>query len=89
MIGAAIAEAGVAGIGRVTLTRRERMVMVEPHGTGMARFTLRAADKVRPAQFGSGEGDLNAEMIAIARAIIRQRTGTFDPNPDRSSRQHR
>ena len=43
VIGVAMAEAGAAGIGRLTLSRRERMVMVEPRGTGMALFTLRAA----------------------------------------------
>ena len=80
VIGAAMAEAGVAGIGRLTLSRRERMVMVEPRGTGMALFTLRAADEVRQAQFGSAEGDLDAEMVAIARSIIRQRSGKFDPS---------
>jgi len=80
VIGVAMAEVGVAGIGRLTLSRRERMVMVESCGTGMALFTLRGADEVRPAQFGSVEGDLGAEMVAIARAIIRQRTGKFDPN---------
>jgi len=80
VIGVAMAEAGVAGIGRLTLSRRERMVMVEPRGTGMAVFTLRAADEVRMAQFCSPEGDLDAEMVAIARAIIRQRTGKFDPS---------
>ena len=45
VIGAAMAEAGVVGIGRLTLSRRERMVMVEPRGAGMALFTLRAADR--------------------------------------------
>jgi DNA end-binding protein Ku len=85
VIGAAMAEADVVGIGRVTFSRRERMVMVEPRGTGMALFTLRAADEVRPTQFGPAEGDLGAEMVAIAGAIIRQRSGTFDPStyPDR------
>ena len=80
VIGAAMAEAGVVGIGRLTLSRRERAVILEPRGTGMALFTLRAAEEVRAAQFGSGEGDLDAEMVAIAGAIIKQRTSTFDPN---------
>jgi len=79
VIGTAMAEAGIAGIGRLTLSRRERMVVVEPRGAGMALFTLRAADEVRPAQFGSVDGDPDAEMVAIAKAIIAQRTGTFDP----------
>jgi DNA end-binding protein Ku len=80
VIGAAMADVGVAGLGRLTLTRRERMVMVEPRGTGMAVFTLRAAEEVRTPQIGSAEGDLDAEMVAIAGAIIRQRTGKFDPS---------
>jgi DNA end-binding protein Ku len=80
VIGAAMAEAGLVGLGRLTLSRRERMVMVVPRGTGMALFTLRAAGEVRSPQFGSAEGDLDAEMVAIAGAIIRQRTGNFDPS---------
>src|ERR1700752_895047 len=57
VIGAAMAEVGVVGIGRLTLSRRERMVMVEPRGTGMGLFTLHAAEEVRAAQFGIAEGE--------------------------------
>jgi DNA end-binding protein Ku len=53
VIGAAMAKVGVVGLGRLTLSRRERMVVVEPRGTGMALFTLRAAGEVRVPQFGS------------------------------------
>jgi non-homologous end joining protein Ku len=53
VIGSAMAEAGVTGLGRLTLSRRERMVMVEPRGTAMALFTLRAADEVRASKFGT------------------------------------
>jgi DNA end-binding protein Ku len=56
------------------------MVIVEPRGTRMALFTLRAPDEVRASQFGNAEGDLDAEMVAIAGAIVRQRTGDFDPS---------
>src|ERR1700722_2239196 len=56
------------------------MVMVESRGTAMALFTLRAAGEVRAPQFGNAEGDLDAEMVAIAGAIIRQRTGNFHPS---------
>ncbi len=80
VIGTAMAEAGVAGLGRLTLSRRERLVMVEPRGTGMALFTLGAANEVRTSQFGSAEGELDADMVAIAGTIITQRTGTFDPS---------
>lgn len=70
VIDAAKADAGVIGLGRLTLSRRERVVMVELRSTGMALFTLRAAEKVRVAQFGSPEDDLEAEMVAIAGGII-------------------
>ncbi|MDQ6876236.1 MAG: Ku protein, partial [Candidatus Dormibacteraeota bacterium] len=36
VVGAAMADAGAVGLGRLTLSRRERMVVVEPRGTGMA-----------------------------------------------------
>jgi non-homologous end joining protein Ku len=54
------------------------MIAVEPRGTGMALFTLRAAEEVRAAQFGVAAGELGAEMVAIAKAIIAQRTGSLD-----------
>jgi DNA end-binding protein Ku len=78
VIGAAMAEVGVVGIGRLTLSRRERMVMVEPRGTGMELITLRATDEVRAPQFTSADGPIDAEMLAVAHAIIEQRTRKFD-----------
>jgi len=79
VIGAAMAEAGVAGIGRVTLSRRERLVMVEPRGTGMVLITLRATEEVRAAAFEEADDDVDADMVAIAATIIRRRSGRFDP----------
>jgi len=79
VIGAAMADVGVVGIGRLTMSRRERMVVVDPRGTGMVLITLRAADEVRAPQFGKADGTIDAEMLAIARSIIGQRTGKFDP----------
>ena len=61
-----------------TLSRRERVVMVEPRGTGMALFTLRAAQEA--TAFPSAEGEVDAEMVTIAKALIAQRTGAFDPS---------
>jgi DNA end-binding protein Ku len=83
VISGAMTASGVIAIGRLTLSRRERMVMVEPRGAGMALFTLHAADEVRAPQFGDNTGDLDAEMVAIARAIVKQRTGRFDPSTHR------
>ena len=66
VIGAAMAEAGVVGLGRLTLSRRERMVAVEPRGTGMALFTLRAAEEVRAAQFDVAD-PAGAQFLRLRR----------------------
>ena len=55
VIGAAMAEAGAVGIGRVTLSRRERLIMIEPRGAGMVAITLRASEEVRAAAFDKAE----------------------------------
>src|SRR5437660_10650504 len=70
----------MVGLGRLTLSRRERMVMIEPRGAGLVVITLRAADEVRLADFGQYEGELlDAESVAIAAMIIKRKTGAFDP----------
>ena len=79
VIGAAMAEAGEVGLGRVTLSRRERPVMVEPRGAGMVLITLRASEEVRAAAFEKSDAEIDAEMVAIARTIIKRRSGHFDP----------
>lgn len=53
--------------------------MVEPRGTGMVLITLRAAEEVRAAAFEQADGDIDADMVAIAATIIRRRSGRFDP----------
>src|SRR5438874_7596065 len=75
VIGAAMAEAGEVGLGRVTLSRRERPVMVEPRGAGMVLITLRAAEEVRAAAFEKSDADIDADMVAIAATIITRRSG--------------
>ncbi|HEV2097296.1 MAG TPA: Ku protein [Stellaceae bacterium] len=79
VIGTAMAEAGAVGIGRVTLSRRERLVMVEPRDAGMVAITLRASEEVRAASFAKADTDIDADMVAIAETIIKRRSGHFDP----------
>ena len=79
VIGAAMAEAGEVGIGRVTLSRRERPVMVEPRGAGMVLITLRASEEVRASAFERSDAEIDLDMVAIAETIIKRRSGRFDP----------
>jgi DNA end-binding protein Ku len=79
VIGVAMAEADVVAIGRVTLSRRERMVMVEPRGAGFVLVTLRAAEEIRAAEFGPADGEVDPDMVAIVETIIKRRIGAFDP----------
>jgi DNA end-binding protein Ku len=79
VIGAAMAEAGEVGIGRVTLSRRERPVMVEPRGAGMVLITLRASEEVRESAFETSDAEIDPDMVAIAETIIKRRSGRFDP----------
>src|SRR5947207_6719948 len=79
VISSAMAESGMAGLGRLTLSRRERMVLVEPRGAGMALITLRAAEEVRAADFSRYDGEIDEGAVSIAAMIINRKTGAFDP----------
>jgi DNA end-binding protein Ku len=47
VIGAAMARSRIAGLGRITLSRRELMAYVEPRGAGMVLITSRRGDASR------------------------------------------
>lgn len=80
VIVAAMTTAGMAGLGRLTLARRERMVLIEPRGAGLALITLRSADELREAEFDESAGEIDDEAVAIASIIIKRKTGQFDPS---------
>ena len=48
-----MAHSNKVGLGRVTISSRERPDLVEPRGAGLVMSTLRSADEVCPAQFGA------------------------------------
>src|SRR5499427_6774388 len=48
VIGEAMARKNKVGLGRVTMSNRERLVLVEPKGSGLLMSTLRSAEEVRP-----------------------------------------
>lgn len=79
----ALAQAGRIALGRVVMHTRERLVALEPRGKGIIVYTLRMGDEVIPAK--DAFADIPAarpdrEMIEIARKIIEQREGDFEPD---------
>jgi DNA end-binding protein Ku len=79
VIGEAMEAKGLVGIGRVTMASRERLVLIEPHGSGLLMSTLRSADEVREAEFGPKANEkADAEMVTVAETIMERRKGSFD-----------
>ncbi len=79
VIGEAMAAKGLVGLGRVTITSRERLVLVEPRDAGLLMWTLHSADEVRSAEFGKATREVDTDMLAIAETIIERRKAGFDP----------
>jgi DNA end-binding protein Ku len=72
----------MVGLGRVVLTRREHVVMLEAFDKGLLATTLRYAYEVRDqgAYFEDIPAlKLPAEMIQLAGHIIDTKAGHFDP----------
>ncbi len=73
----------VVGIGRVVLSRRERMLMLAPRGAGMMATTLRYPYEVRQdGEYFDTIGDVKVQsgMLDIAQEIIGRMSGHFEPD---------
>jgi DNA end-binding protein Ku len=78
----ALAQAGRIALGRVVMHTRERLVALEPAGKGIIVYTLRMGDEVIPAKHAFADIPVSRpdkQMIEIARKIIEQREGDFEP----------
>jgi DNA end-binding protein Ku len=76
-------EKGRAGIARVVMARRERMILLEPLGKGIVATLLRYPYEVRgeDAYFESiPDLKLPAEMKNLAGHIIETKAADFDPS---------
>jgi len=79
----AMARKKMVGIGRVVLSRRERMLMLQPRNNGMLATTLRYPYEVRQdAEYFSHVPDIKvpAEMLDIAQEIIARKSSHFEPD---------
>src|SRR5207247_8656465 len=72
----------MVGLGKVVISRRERIVMLEPLDQGLMATTLRHAYEVRDAKPYFEDIPpikLPAEMIELAEHILEPKAGPFDP----------
>jgi DNA end-binding protein Ku len=79
----ALAKSGQIALGRVVIGTRERILALEPRGKGILAYTIRSAAEVRnPDEVFEGITAKKADpdMLAIAKKIIEQREGPFDPS---------
>jgi DNA end-binding protein Ku len=78
----AIREKGMVALGRVVLTRREHVIMLEAFENGLLGTTLRYAYEVRDqAGYFDDIPDLKlpGEMKELASHIVKSKSGHFDP----------
>ena len=78
----ALAETGRIALGRVVMHTRERLVALEPRDKGIIAYTLRMGDEViapKDAFDDIPNARPDKEMIEIARKIIEQKEGDFEP----------
>jgi DNA end-binding protein Ku len=78
----AIRDKGMAGIARIVLARRERIILLEPLDEGLVGTTLHAADEVRDEDkvFDDiSEVKYPKEMKDLAAHIIESKAAHFDP----------
>src|SRR3954471_24491394 len=74
----------VVGLGRIVLSKRERVIALEPYGEGLLGTTLRYPYEVRdaagPLASIAGERPLAPELLELAGQIIDSLSGAFEPN---------
>lgn len=79
----AMREEGKAGLGRVVISGRERVMLIEPCGKGLIGTTLRYAYEVKdPKSYFEDIPDveLPTEMRELASHIIEKKADRFDPS---------
>jgi DNA end-binding protein Ku len=79
----AMKKKGMAGLGRLVIYKRERVVLLEPYGKGLLATLLRYQDEVRsPTAFFEDmpDGKPTDEMRALAEELIARSTKKFDPS---------
>ncbi|GJE54842.1 MULTISPECIES: non-homologous end joining protein Ku [Methylobacterium] len=78
----AMKKKGMAGLGRLVIYKRERIVLLEPYGKGLLATLLRYQDEIRsPTAYFEDmpDGNTTDEMRSLAEELIDRATKKFDP----------
>src|SRR6266436_8667680 len=73
----------LVALGRLVLTKRERVIALEPHGKGLLGTTLRYPSEVRNAEeYFDDIPDIKVpgEMLELAEHILETKSSDFDPS---------
>ena len=79
----AMQDKNMVALGRVVLSKRERVIMLQPRGKGLLGATLRYPYEIRDEgiYFGDiGEIQIPNDMLVLAQHILDSKTATFDPS---------
>ena len=79
----AMRDKDLVALGRVVLSKRERVIMIEPSGKGLVGTTLRYPYEVRDAkEYLDDIPDvaLAPDMLKLAEQILKSKTTDFDPS---------
>ena len=79
----AMSEEGMVALGHVTLSSRRRPIAIEAFGKGLRGFVLRHLHEVRSeADYFSDVADMKlpSDMLAVAKHILKLKTGDFEPS---------
>jgi DNA end-binding protein Ku len=74
---------GMVALGRVVISKRERVIALEPFGKGLLGTTLRYPYEVRKAEeYFEDIRDIKVpgEMLKLAEHILETKSGDFDPS---------
>jgi DNA end-binding protein Ku len=79
----AMKKTNMVGLGRVVMHRRERLLMLQPRGKGIAATALRYKPEVRKEDTYFDEipaTKVPQDMLQLAEHILKQKKGHFDPD---------
>ena len=79
----AMKKTNMVGLGRVVMHRRERLLMLQPRGKGLAATALRYKPEVRKEDAYFDEiptVTVPTDMLQLAEHILEQKKGHFDPD---------